>query len=99
VAKKLRQAPAVPEARIPEVYVDLLLMPGTKVLFWAVGECPLCGARHYHPAGTERDDPGERLGEVQAGCGGGTYILALPPRPLRKKSKKARRREAWDDEE
>jgi hypothetical protein len=92
VAKKHRP-PAGPQ----EVYVDLMLMPGTKVLFWAVGECPYCGARHYHPAGTERDDPGERLGEVQAPCGNGMYILALPPRPLKKKGKKAKRREAWDD--
>lgn len=71
-------------------------MPGTRVLFWAVGECPFCGAKHYHAAGTERDDPGERLGEVQSGCGVGAYILALPPRSLRKKGKKGKRR-AWDD--
>jgi len=92
VAKKNRLP-----APTPETYVELLNMPGTKVLFWAVGECPYCGARHYHPAGTERDDPGERLGEVQAPCGLGAYILALPPRPLRKKSKKARRRSDWED--
>ncbi len=91
MAKKHRQ-PSAPQ----DVYVDLMLMPGTKVLFWAVGECPFCGAKHYHAAGTERDDPGERLGEVLAGCGGGAYILALPPRPLRKKGKKGKRR-AWDD--
>ena len=71
MAKKHRQ-PSAPQ----DVYVDLLLMPGTRVLFWAVGECPFCGAKHYHAAGTERDDPGERLGEVQSGCGGGAYILA-----------------------
>ena len=92
VAKKHRQ-PSAP----PETYVQLLPMPGTRVLFWAVGECPYCEGRHYHAAGTERDDPTERLGEVQAGCGGGPYVLALPPRPARKKGKKARRREAWDD--
>ncbi len=92
MAKKHRQ-PSAPQ----EVYVDLLNMPGTKVLFWAVGECPFCGARHYHPAGTERDDPGERLGEAQAPCGNGAYILALQPRPLRKKGKKGKRRDGWDD--
>ena len=92
MAKKHRQ-PSAPQ----EVYVDLLNMPGTKVLFWGVGECPYCGARHYHPAGTERDDPGERLGEAQAPCGNGSYILALQPRPPRKKGKKAKRRDSWDD--
>ncbi|WP_407538760.1 hypothetical protein Q0M94_11310 [Deinococcus radiomollis] len=92
MAKKNRQ-PSAPQ----EVYVDLMLMPGTKVLFWAVAECPYCEARHYHPAGTERGDPGERLGEVQAPCGNGPYILALQPRPLRKKGKKGKRRDSWDD--
>ncbi|WP_425147074.1 hypothetical protein [Deinococcus sp.] len=91
MAKKSR-----PSAVTPTVYVQLLPMPGTRVLFWAVGECPYCAARHYHPAGTVRDDPGERLGEVQAPCGGGAYVLALQPRPPRKKGKKARRQGGWD---
>ena len=93
--KKGRAAPVT-----PTVFTDLLEMPGTRVLFWAVGECPYCGSKHYHPAGVlsatllagrAETDPADRLGETQAPCGNGPYILALPPRPLRKKGKRARR--------
>lgn len=91
MAKKHRP-PAVP----PPAIATLLPMPGTRVLFWAVGECPYCSGRHYHPAGTEAGNPGERLGEVASPCGNGPYVLTLPLRPARKKGKRSRQR-GWDD--
>jgi hypothetical protein len=91
VSKKNR-VPAGP----PPVPADLMTMPGTRLNFWAVGECPYCSQRHYHLAGGPLADPRERLGEVSAPCGEGQYVLTLPVRKARK-GKKGARRERWDD--
>lgn len=69
-------------------------VPGTRVNLWVVARCPLCGASHYHPAGTLRDNPKERLGEVAAPCHPGiTYLLAEAPKPRKEDRKAARRQE------
>lgn len=90
----------------PIAYADLRDLPGTRLMFWVVDPCPLCGSRHIHPAGHLRDDPRERLGEVAAPCEPGReYVLTVPPRP-RKTDRKGERRKArrqggrsdWDDE-
>lgn len=93
-------------------YVTLRDLPGTRLMFWVVGECPYCAGRHLHPAGNLRTaDPGERLGEQPAPCDPTrTYELQLPPRPKKKSGKQTRRKERregrvsaldgvdWDDE-
>ena len=84
------------DRRTPQpAFVTLRDLPGTRVMFWVVGECPYCGERHLHPAGNLRTaDPGERLGEVPAPCDPERlYDLQLPPRPQRKKGKEARKKE------
>lgn len=75
-------------------FVTLRDMPGTRVMFWVVDECPYCGKRHLHLAGNLRQaDPGETLGEHAAPCRPDrSYELTLPPRPKRKGSKEERRR-------
>ena len=75
-------------------FVSLRDMPGTRVMFWVVDECPYCGERHLHLAGNIRDaDPGETLGEYPAPCTPDRiYELALPPRPKRKAGKEERKR-------
>lgn len=93
---------------VQTAFVTLRDLPGTRVMFWVVGECPYCGGRHVHPAGNLRTaDPGERLGEQTAACDQArTYELLLPPRPGKKAGKDGKRRErregklrAWDDED
>ena len=76
-------------------YVTLRDLPGSRVMFWVVDECPFCGSRHFHPAGNLRTaDPSERLGEQPAMCDPSlTYELALPPRPKKKNGKQERRKE------
>lgn len=91
MAKKNR-IPAGP----PTIAADLMTMPGTRLNFWAVSECPYCTQRHYHLAGGPLADPRERLGEVTAPCGEGNYILTLPARKARK-GKKGARRDRWDE--
>ena len=88
---------------IPEVAVTFRELPGTRVGFWVLPVCPFCGEQHFHPAGANRDDPFDKLGEVEARCHRGRYVIGLPPRPRRKKerraeNKRARRAErgAWD---
>ncbi|WP_346732447.1 hypothetical protein [Deinococcus radiodurans] len=68
-------------------FVTLRDLPGTRVMFWVVGECPYCGERHLHPAGNLRTaDPGERLGEVPAPCNPERlYDLQLPPQTAAQK--------------
>lgn len=91
----------------PQAFAALRQMPGTRVWFWVVDSCPLCGGSHVHPAGGPRDDPEERLGEVAAPCqAGATYRLSLPPKPLARGGKRARHkrerragRQGWEDEE
>jgi hypothetical protein len=75
-------------------FVTLRDMPGTRVMFWVVDDCPYCGERHLHLAGNLRSaDPGETLGEYPAPCDPArSYELALPPRPKRKQGKEARRK-------
>ncbi len=89
---------------VPEVAVSFRELPGTRVGFWVVASCPFCGAQHFHSAGAGTADPFEKLGEVEARCGQGRYIIGLPPKPKRKKerraeNKRARKAEraAWDD--
>ncbi len=78
---------------VEQAFVTLREMPGTRVAFWVVGSCPWCGAQHFHPAGTSRDDPSERLGEVPAPCDPQRrYVLSLPPRPQSKGGKRAQKR-------
>lgn len=88
-------------------YVTPRDLPGTRVMFWVVDECPYCGERHFHPAGNLRTaDPSEKLGEQPAMCDPTrTYELLLPPRPKKKTGKPERRKERragklddWDDE-
>ncbi|EYB69770.1 hypothetical protein DEIPH_ctg002orf0101 [Deinococcus phoenicis] len=76
-------------------FVTLRDLPGTRVMFWVVEDCPYCGGRHFHPAGNLRNaDPGERLGEQPAACDPArTYELLLPPRPKKKAGKQERRKE------
>jgi hypothetical protein len=76
-------------------FVTLRDLPGTRIMFWVVDECPYCGERHLHPAGNLRTaDPSDRLGEVPAVCDPTrVYELALPPRPKKKAGKTERRRE------
>lgn len=76
-------------------FVTLRDLPGTRVLFWVVDDCPYCGERHLHVAGNLRTaDPGESLGEYPAPCDPArTYELALAPKPKKKQGKEARRRE------
>ena len=76
-------------------FVTLRDLPGTRVMFWVVDECPYCGERHMHIAGNLRSaDPGESLGEYPAPCDPTrTYDLELPPKPKKKQGKEARRRE------
>ena len=91
--------------RIPEVAVAFRELPGTRVGFWVLPVCPFCGEQHFHPAGAGKADPMEKLGEVEARCGRGRYIITLPPRAKGKKERRAenkrRRAEqgalAWDD--
>ena len=75
-------------------FVSLRDMPGTRVMFWVVDECPYCGERHLHLAGNIRDaDPGDTLGECPAPCRPDRlYDLTLPPRPKRKAGKEERKR-------
>jgi hypothetical protein len=74
---------------IPEVPVTYRELPGTRVGFWVLAVCPFCAQTHFHSAGKGNDDPMERLGEVEARCGQGRYIIGLPPRPRSKKERKA----------
>lgn len=74
---------------IPEVPVTYRELPGTRVGFWVVSSCPYCAQTHFHSAGTGNDDPVERLGEVEARCAQGRYVIGLPPRPRSKKERKA----------
>ena len=73
----------------PEVPVSYRELPGTHVGFWVVAVCPYCAQTHFHPAGSGSADPMERLGEVEARCAQGRYIIGLPPRPRSKKERKA----------
>jgi len=88
-------------------FVTLRDLPGTRVMFWVVSECPYCTGQHLHPAGNLRTaDPSERLGEQPAPCDlTRTYELALAPRPKKKNGKQERRRARregklpeWDEE-
>ncbi|SMB94793.1 hypothetical protein [Deinococcus hopiensis] len=88
-------------------FVTLRDLPGTRLMFWVVSECPYCAGQHLHPAGNLRTaDPGERLGEQPAPCDPSrTYELSLAPRPKKKSGKNERRRARregkvrdWDDE-
>ncbi|WP_293911886.1 hypothetical protein [Deinococcus sp.] len=74
---------------VPEVAVSFRELPGTRVGFWIVAPCPHCAQTHFHPAGSGQADPLERLGEVEARCGLGRYVMGLPPRPRSKKERKA----------
>ncbi|GAA4021638.1 hypothetical protein GCM10022631_39730 [Deinococcus rubellus] len=90
---------------VPEVAVSFRELPGTSVGFWVVPVCPFCGAQHFHPAGAGKTDPMEKLGEALARCGQGRYVIGLPPRPKRKKERRAENKRArkegggsaWDD--
>ncbi|MFC4426298.1 hypothetical protein [Deinococcus navajonensis] len=99
MGKKDRRAPRT-------AVVTLRDLPGTRVMFWLVQDCPYCGASHLHPAGNLRTaDPAETLGERPAPCDPARlYVLSLPPRPQKKRGKEARRRERragrtndWDE--
>lgn len=76
-------------------FVTLRDLPGTRVMFWLVTDCPYCGGQHLHPAGNLRSaDPSDTLGEHAASCNPERrYVLTLPPRPARKRGKEARRKE------
>lgn len=96
------------DRRTPQpAYVTLRDLPGTRVMFWLVEQCPYCGERHLHPAGHLRTaDPSDTLGEVPAPCDPGRpYELLLPPKPKRKGGKDARRKARragkteWDSDE
>ena len=82
----------------PMAWVSLREMPGTRVAFWAVQECPFCGAQHFHLAGARGSEPEERLGETRAPCQSATgqadriYTLSLPPRVQTKGGKRAQQR-------
>lgn len=106
VARWAAQSLLLPRASLPGMgkrdrhavrtaYVTLRDLPGSRVMFWVVDECPYCGGRHFHPAGNLRTaDPGERLGEQPAMCDPSlTYELTLPPRPKKKNGKQERRKE------
>lgn len=82
-------------------FVTLRDIPGTRVMFWVVDECPYCGERHLHIAGNLRTaDPGESLGEYPAPCQPDRmYELTLPPRPRKEKGRRKTKRSRWDDED
>ncbi|AWN22846.1 hypothetical protein DKM44_06075 [Deinococcus irradiatisoli] len=90
---------------VPSVAVSFRELPGTRVGFWVVASCPFCAATHFHPAGAGKTDPMEKLGEVEARCGQGRYVIGLPPKPKRKKERRAENKRArksgrdvlWDD--
>jgi hypothetical protein len=93
---------------VQTAFVTLRDLPGTRLMFWVVDECPYCAGRHLHPAGNLRTaDPGERLGEQVAACDPArTYELLLPSRPKKKAGKGEKRREqrtgklgGWDEED
>ncbi|UID69220.1 hypothetical protein DRO_0212 [Deinococcus radiodurans R1 = ATCC 13939 = DSM 20539] len=70
-------------------FVTLRDLPGTRVMFWVVGECPYCGERHLHPAGNLRTaDPGERLGEVPAPATRSASTTCNSPKPQRKRARR-----------
>ncbi|TSA84672.1 hypothetical protein FNU79_10590 [Deinococcus detaillensis] len=86
---------AKPKApRVPDVAVAFRELPGTSVGFWVVSACPFCGAQHFHAAGAGKSDPFEKLGEVEARCGQGRYVIGLPPKPKRKKERRAENKRA-----
>lgn len=81
-------------------YADLRDIPGTRVLVWAVENCPLCGKSHYHSAGSLRDDPRAKLGEVAAPCNPERqYVLVQAPKPRKANAKRRKgKRDRWDDD-
>lgn len=94
MAKKDRHMPRT-------AFVTLRDMPGTRVMFWVVDECPYCGDRHLHVIGNLRSaDPSDGLGEYPAPCKPErTYELTLPPRSTRKTGRRRGKRVDHEDED
>ncbi|MDP9763890.1 hypothetical protein [Deinococcus enclensis] len=99
MGKKARLSDRTPQP----AFVTLRDLPGTRVVFWMVSECPYCAGQHLHVAGNLRNTETEVvLGEVPAPCDmERTYVLSLPPRPKKRKGRRSERRErheAWLDD-